>query len=54
MSSSFAQSLAHLVDSGAGSTVAQSLRGLEKESLRVTPEGRIAQTPPTLRHWVLH
>lgn len=45
MSSSFAQSLAHLVDSGAGSTVAQSLRGLEKESLRVTPEGRIAQTP---------
>lgn len=45
MSVSFEQALAQLVESGAAETVHQSLRGLEKESLRVSPEGRIAQTP---------
>lgn len=45
MSASFGQSLAHLVDSGAAVEVSRSKRGLEKESLRVTSEGRIAQTP---------
>lgn len=45
MSPSFTQSLTHLVSSGASTAVEHSLRGLEKESLRVTPEGRIAQTP---------
>ena len=37
--------LAALINSGERRVIQGGRRGVEKESLRVTPEGRIAQTP---------
>jgi glutamate--cysteine ligase len=41
----FEQTLAALINSGEPSIIRGGRKGLEKESLRVTPDGRIAQTP---------
>lgn len=41
----FEQTLAALINSGEPQIIQGGRKGLEKESLRVTPEGRIAQTP---------
>lgn len=41
----FERRLAALINSGQPEILQGGLRGVEKESLRVTPEGRIAQTP---------
>jgi glutamate--cysteine ligase len=41
----FEQTLAALINSGESSIIRGGRKGLEKESLRVTPDGRIAQTP---------
>src|SRR5689334_7734562 len=41
----FEQTLAALINSGEPALLQGGRKGLEKESLRVTPEGRIAQTP---------
>ncbi|HEY7885534.1 MAG TPA: glutamate--cysteine ligase [Cellvibrionaceae bacterium] len=48
--------LAALASSGATDSLCGILRGLEKESLRVTPEGHLAQTPhaPTLGSALTH
>ena len=40
--------LARLIDSGTGDLLASGLVGLEKESLRVKPDGNLAQTPHPL------
>ena len=45
MTQSLASRLQHLLDSGAYRHLAECRIGLERESLRVSPEGRIAQTP---------
>ena len=37
--------LSRLIDSGAGDLLSSGLMGLEKESLRVMPDGNLAQTP---------
>ena len=41
----FEQTLAALINSGEPQVIQGGRKGLEKESLRVTPDGRIAQTP---------
>ena len=41
----FEQTLAALINSGEPQIIQGGRKGLEKESLRVTPDGRIAQTP---------
>lgn len=41
----FESTLAALINSGEPGIISGGRKGLEKESLRVTPEGRIAQTP---------
>src|SRR5262245_25237542 len=41
----FEQTLAALINSGEPGIISGGRKGLEKESLRVTPDGRIAQTP---------
>src|SRR3954465_2035803 len=41
----FEQTLAALINSGEPQIIQGGRKGVEKESLRVTPEGRIAQTP---------
>jgi glutamate--cysteine ligase len=41
----FEQTLAALINSGESSIIRGGRKGLEKESLRVTPDGHIAQTP---------
>src|SRR6187402_3997612 len=41
----FEQTLAALINSGEPGIIGGGRKGLEKESLRVTPDGRIAQTP---------
>ena len=41
----FERRLAALINSGQPEVLQGGLRGVEKESLRVTPDGRIAQTP---------
>ena len=41
----FEQTLAALINSGEPKIIQGGRKGVEKESLRVTPEGRIAQTP---------
>jgi len=55
-SSLFHQRLADLGDSASAGLLSQSLKGLEKESLRVTRQGRIAQTahPPCLGSALTH
>jgi len=42
---SFERRLAGLVNSRAAAALQRGLKGVEKESLRVTPRGRIAATP---------
>ena len=37
--------LSRLIDSGSGGLMASGLIGLEKETLRVMPDGKLAQTP---------
>src|SRR6188472_478461 len=41
----FEQTLAALINSGEPQVIQGGRKGLEKESLRVTPDGHIAQTP---------
>ena len=41
----FEQTLAALINSGEPGILQGGRKGVEKESLRVTPEGRIARTP---------
>ena len=41
----FEQTLAALINSGEPEIIQGGRKGVEKESLRVTPDGRIAQTP---------
>jgi glutamate--cysteine ligase len=41
----FEHTLAALINSGEPGLIAGGRKGLEKESLRVTPDGHIAQTP---------
>ena len=41
----FEQTLAALMNSGEPEIIQGGRKGVEKESLRVTPDGRIAQTP---------
>jgi len=41
----FEQRLKRLSDSGGGATLKDGLKGIEKESLRVTPEGYLSQRP---------
>ena len=43
---SFERRLAALVNGGQKGVLQGGRRGVEKESLRVTPEGRVAQTMP--------
>ena len=42
---SFERRLASLVNSGEPGVLQGGRKGVEKESLRVTPKGRVAQTP---------
>ena len=42
---SYERRLARLVNGRSGGALQGGLKGVEKESLRVTPRGRIAQTP---------
>jgi glutamate--cysteine ligase len=41
----FEQTLAALMNSGEPEIIQGGRKGIERESLRVTPDGRIAQTP---------
>ena len=45
MSQKLEQRITALLDANAAPGLARMRRGLEKESLRITPTGRIAQTP---------
>jgi len=45
MSPSCEQRLKTLADNGGAAVIAGGMRGIEKESLRITPAGLVAQTP---------